>query len=144
MKKTVAPNRLTPQGRVLSNLFDAVPPVPSLTDYPELHGVFTLSQNNIDKAIGIDGVIPRVRDLGGRTLLIYQRDLKDKSAYCPPGAVKMDERVYVWLDQDERDKTQGVAPPPVPPALVKLMTIGGLRSLLRGPAPQAEPARPGL
>jgi hypothetical protein len=107
----------TVEGRLLDALMKEIPPTPSLADYPALLGDFRFKPSDIEAALGIDGVVPQARNLGGKKLLVYHTDDAAKSDFCPPGAKPLSTAAFLWLQADEADRNTGVTPPPMPPAI---------------------------
>ena len=110
----------TPEGRHLKQLMDAIPLTPSLADYPVLLGNFHFKQDNIEAALGINGVVPQARDLAGKTILIYNTDDSVKSDFTPKGATPLPTAAYQWLQSDEGDRNTGATPPPMPAEIAAL------------------------
>lgn len=111
----VIPRRDTPEGRKLAALIDAIPQTPSLGDYPELCANYKVNQTSVEKALGVNGVIPQAVDVEGYTVLLYNTASKDKkNIFCPPGAKPFPVEVYEWLQSDKGDRNMGVALPPRP------------------------------
>lgn len=128
----VTPNKKTKEGKALKQLFDAVPLAPGLADYAELRGNFPIQQDGTDKLLGINGVVPRLHSLMGKTILVYNRDIDTKTydaatdgqslvipAFCPPDARPLDTALFLWLSKDDEDRNVGISPPPMPDALKK-------------------------
>ncbi|HYD18674.1 MAG TPA: hypothetical protein VEF76_09360 [Patescibacteria group bacterium] len=130
---TVLPRRDTEAGRNLAALMDAVPKHPSLADYPVLRGNFKHTPGQFDAALGINGTVPQARDLGGRTLLIYNTDIDAGSTFAPPGAKHVPVGVFNWLQSDEQDRNMGITPPPMPPEIARALDFAKIK---RPPAPQ--------
>ncbi len=108
----------TPEGRRLAVVINAIPDTPGLGDYADLRGNFDIRQDDIGKALGVNGVIPQVAELAGRTLLIYSAAPKSKkSGFCPPDATPFPAFAYAWLRKDEEDIRMGTTPPPMPKAV---------------------------
>ncbi len=110
----------TPEGRSFKMLLDSIPLTPALSDYPVLHGNFDFEQNQIEAALGINGVVPQARDLGGKTILIYNTDDAVQSSFTPKGATPLPTAAFQWLQSDDGDRNTGATPPPMPPEIAVL------------------------
>lgn len=131
----VEPNTETEEGRELQRLFEAVPPVPSLGDYPELRAAYRLTEGEFDHLTGTSNTVPSLHQIGDRQVLLYEADADDETLFCPPDAELIDTALYIWLVKDGEDRRMGILPPPFPPAL-KAKTEN-MRALAEGPSPTA-------
>ncbi|MDE2336741.1 MAG: hypothetical protein KGL10_05460 [Alphaproteobacteria bacterium] len=108
----------TPEGRRLAAVIDAIPDTPGLGDYAALRGNFAVKKDSIGQALGVNGVVPHVVELAGRTILVYTAAPKSgKDGFCPPDAQPFSAFAYEWLRADDGDRNTGVTPPPMPQAV---------------------------
>ncbi|HEY8189620.1 MAG TPA: hypothetical protein VIF12_02975, partial [Micavibrio sp.] len=118
----VTPRRDTPEGQKLAALFDAIPLTPGLRDYRELFANYEIKESQIGQMFGVNGVVPQVVDVGGYTVLLYNAAPKDKKRpFCPPGAKPVPAEIYDWLRSDEGDRNMGIAPPPRPAEVERVL-----------------------
>lgn len=113
----VEPRRDTPGGQALARIMDNIPATPSLAEYPALLSDFSFRPSRIENALGVNGIVPQVRELGGKKILVYNTEDDDASGFTPPGARPLSTQVFNWLDADERDRNMGYTPPPMPPVV---------------------------
>lgn len=130
---TVEPRRDTEAGKQLAAIMDAIPKTPSLGDYPQLRGDFTFYPNPIEAAFSMNGTTPHVRKFGSSTVLVYNTDVTETGNFTPPGATPLPLKAYKWLEADERDRNQGITPPPMPQ---ELRTLWGTPPKPRAGAPK--------
>lgn len=126
----VEPRRDTPAGQALARIMDAIPSTPSLSEYPVLLGDFSFRASQIENALGVNGIVPQVRELGGKKILVYNTEDDDTRNFTPQGAKPLSTKVFNWLDADERDRNMGYTPPPMPPVV---------KAALAGPKPPQGP-----
>lgn len=125
----------TPEGRALKEWFDAMPARPGLSDYPRLHAAFSFERDDIDKMIGVNGIVPQALQFGHYTVLRYNTAAGDETPFCPPDALPLSTAAYMWLDADKSDANMGITPPPMPREIAQMLG----ESLSR--APVAKTAR---
>ncbi len=130
----------TPEGRRLASVINAVPDTPSLGDYAALRGNFDVRQDDIGKAMGVNGIVPQVTELAGHTFLTYNAAPKaKKNGFCPPDAKPFPASAYAWLRKDDEDCRMGTTPPPMPKsvadALADMQKAAKPRHKKRPPAP---------
>lgn len=128
---TVKPRRDTAEGKALAALFDAIPATPALAEYKILHAGYAFTPGRFDSMLGVNGVVPRVHQLEGRTILVYNADDAARETFCPPGAIPLPTAAFKWLNADAADRNLGVTPPPMPPEIADI--IAG------APVPAAKP-----
>ncbi len=116
----ITPNLNTPQGQALAEVFDAVPPKPSLSDYPDLVADFPFTEEGYDAMLGVNGQVPRVQEFQGHKVLIYNTDDADYDGFCPPDSIALPAALYIWLNKDDEDARMGIEPPPAADELAKL------------------------
>lgn len=117
---TVKPRRDTYSGKALAALFDAVPKTPDLGDYPQLRANFWFEGTQAEKALGLNGTVPYLREMGGKKLLVYVVSDDEKGSFTPPGAVPLPYSAFKWLEADEQDRNMGITPPPMPQEIKSL------------------------
>ncbi len=125
---TVKPRRDTEAGKKLAALLDAVPKHPTLADYPQLHANFEYKADDIGKMLGLNGVVPFARDVGGRTVLVYNTDKDAAGDFTPPGAKAIHAAVYNWLLSDDSDRNMGITPPPMPKEIARALDFAKPKS----------------
>lgn len=113
----------TQEGRQLAALMDAIPPTPSLKDYPEI--------------LGDVGSIVNVRKLGGMALLVFHAKDAQTVLPCPQDAKPLSTQAFHWLRADEDDRNIGIKPPPMPEAVAAV-----LGSLTQKPPKAPKPPKP--
>lgn len=116
----ITPNMDTPQGQALSKVFDAVPPKPSLSDYPDLVADFPFAEEGYDAMLGVNGQVPRVQEFQGHKVLIYNTDDADYDGFSPPDSIVLPTALYHWINKDDEDARMGIKAPPAPEELIKL------------------------
>ena len=124
----VKPRRDTDAGKKLAALLDAVPKHPTLADYPQLHANFRYKADEIGNMLGLNGVVPFARDVGGRTVLVYNTDKDAPADFTPPGAKAIHAAVYNWLVSDDGDRNMGITPPPMPKEIARALDFAKPKS----------------
>lgn len=130
----VEPRRDTQAGRALAAVLDAIPPTPHLSEYPVLLGDFAFKPSQIEAALGVNGVVPFVQELGGKKILVYNTEDDAKSGFTPKGATPLPVAAYNWLDADQGDRNMGIQPPPMPPEIAAILARPEAGGLGRKPA----------
>lgn len=133
--QVVVLRRDTPEGSVLADMVEKLPSRPWIGEVKELHANFDYQPQQFDQMLGVNGVIPQVRQMGAYTLLIYNADKKAAQDFCPPDAKPLPAGFFEWMDADERDRRMGDTPPPMPAEIADTLKSGPGRAFTKAPKP---------